>query len=117
MNALSAAGIWLARAAYVFAGGDKETSILNIQVNSTLVKDMVHCFTTSGWNCSFMSTYVKQEVRNLAEYLNDDVKVTVPTSGLSMYTGPLQYSNNGGLTLIQKYSKDDHRGSWEMFAK
>ncbi len=106
----------MARAAYVFAGGDKETSTLNIQVNSTLVKRLVHCF-TSGWNCPHMSTYVKQEVTNLAEYLNDEVKATVPIGGPNMYTGPLEYSSNGGLPLIRKYSKNGRLGSWKMFAR
>ncbi len=106
----------MARAAYVFAGGDKETSALNIQVNSTLVKRLVDCF-TSGWNCSDMSTYVTQEVANLAGYLNDEVKVTVPIGGPNMYAGSLQYSNNGGLPLIRKYSKNGRVGSWKMFAR
>ncbi len=116
MDAVCAAATWLARAAYVFAGGDKETSSVNIYANSTLVIDMVHCF-TSGWDCSLASAFVKQEGRNLAEYLNGDVKVTVPTDGPNMYTGPLEYSINGGLPLIRKYSKNGRIGLWKMFAR
>eukprot|EP00752_Nemacystus_decipiens_P017814 g15971.t2 len=107
-TSVAAAAEVLAKSTLVLAGGT-EAQAKTLEVNATLVETLLDCL-VEDWSCDTVKEYVVGELGNLEEVLGFRVSVDAPFPP-TMYTGPLEFRNGGGMPTV-RHTKDD--GSWRL---
>jgi hypothetical protein len=108
-------GQWLAKSAYILAGGDPDTAAKEIHSNVTQARCLLSCM-SRDWDCDLFRPYIVGELGNMARSLNADVSLS-HVEPPSFYAGTLQHWGNGGLPLVRRYTHAHLKGAWDEVAR